>query len=265
MPNEIAHKFKRHKRLLFLRRFAFTLAALITVLVIFVYAENKILRITKIEVRGNERISAEDVRNYVNQILNRGFLSLWPKENIIFFSAENLAEDLKKQFSAINQIEISRKIWQRSVEIQIGERDNWAVWCGQKCFYIDSGGIIFQEAPLFLGELLLKIKDERQIALELGSRIMDEQIFINLNAFVRRLEEDRGFSIKNIEIKTGPEFWLYSENGLKIIVDAETDFDRASENLAIFINNIPKEKFGNVDYIDLRFRDKTFYKSFPVF
>lgn len=269
MPLEISHKFRRKRRQIFLKRIFIISFVFMLVFWGAAYVADRSLRVAEIRVLGTEGISEAEIKNYAGDFLGRGFLSSWFKENVIFFRPNNLEEELKKQFSAINNIEVSRNFAKKTVEIQIRERDNWAVWCGQKCFYMDAGGVIFKEAPKFFGQLFLKVDDERKIPFKEGDQVMDTVVLKNMkNEFMNRAE-NLGLKIKNIEIKENREFWLYSDyentelnwkSPFKMILDAETDFGKAGENMALFLESAAKEKIKRIDYVDLRFKDKIFYK-----
>lgn len=255
MSKEIALKFRRHKRALFLKRLFLIVAFFITASIGLFFGAYKVLTIENIEVAGAERLSGEDIADYAKK-----------KQGPLFLNLAELAEALKAQFSIINNAEISRNFWKRTLEIQVEERENWAVWCGsdpiniekEKCFYIDEGGVIFKESPQFSGRLFLKIKDRRAYEFKEGGRVIDEEFFKNLKNFLGHLEKNSKISVKSIEISDRAEFWLYSD--FKMIIDAETDFERALENIALFLDSAEKEKIGQIEYIDLRFKDKIFYK-----
>lgn len=267
MPLEISYKFRRRKRQLFLKRISIISFIFVSVFLGAAYFADRSLRVTEIKVLGIEGISDAEIKNYAGDFLGEGLLFSWFKENIIFFKPKNLEEELKKQFSAINNIEVSRNFMKKTVEIQIGERDNWAVWCGQKCFYMDNEGIIFKEAPKFFGQLFLKINDEREVAFKIGDRVIDALVLKNLNDFMDK-SGGAGLMIKNMDVNEGGEFLLYFKNEtasmkdteLKILLDAQTDFGAAYENLKLVLNEVFEKKVNKIDYIDLRFKDKVFYK-----
>jgi len=266
MPHKIAHKFKQQKRTHLLKKLLLISILVIVVFGALFYSTNKALKVTGIDVSGNERIATEDVRDFAKEILNGGALSFWIKENIIFFGAKNMSDALKKQFSAINQVEVSRNFLKRSIEIKIEERSSWAVWCqiaeesSKKCFYMDDEGIIFRRSPKFLGGLVLKVKDERTEEFKLGDEVIEKVVFKKLQDFIDMIKIDRGLSIKEIQISPELKIELLSSAGFKIIVDAETNFKRASENLTLFLNTISEKRLSSIEYVDFRFEDRAFYK-----
>jgi len=139
------------------------------------------------------------------------------------------------------------------------------VWCKSICFYADSAGVLFERAPQFFGDLILKIADERPDDFGPGERIMDLTTIEGVQKLTSQIKKNNGVSLKSITIKTENELWLYTDGGFRIIIDSGTDFDRAYENFTIFLKSADKNKINKIEYIDLRFQDKTFYKLFPVF
>ena len=265
MALEVSQKFKGRKRLIFFKWFFLILIILAVSFVGSIYALGRAFRLNKIEVAGNERVSAGDIQTKVTDLLAGGLFPLWPEENILFLSPENIAENIKSQFSAIDQIAIRRDFLNRILRINIKERDSWAVWCSEKCFYLDSSGVIFQPAPQFFGDLVLKITYKRAENFNLGDTVIAKETLRKLEGFISGIKNKNSFYVKTAEILPGPTFWLYADSGLKIILDNETDFERALENFQIFTNSFPEKKLQTTDYVDLRFNDKTFYKSLPVF
>ncbi|MEK7566624.1 MAG: FtsQ-type POTRA domain-containing protein [Patescibacteria group bacterium] len=265
MRGEIAYKFERQKRLLFLRRVFLAIIVFAVSTAAVFYGAGRLFRLSNIEIAGNERVNTDDLRSQIKQTLSQNSIPLWPEENIIFFNSESLAEALKKQFAAIDAVDISRDIWRKSLTVEVKERNTWAVWCQHACFYVDGGGILFEPAPQFLGDLILKIIDERSDNFSLGDRIMDLKTLSGVQKFAEQIKKNSGLSVKNIRILPETELWLDTDGDFKIVLDPETDFDRAYENLAIFLKSAAEEKINEIDYIDLRFQDKTFYRSLPVF
>ncbi len=265
MPLEVARKFKSQKRRLFFKLFFWGSFFIIAFAVASVYIVQQTFHVNKIEIAGNERVQTSDIQARVASLLENKPFFFWPEENILFLSPENIASGIKNQFSAIDRIKINRDFFNKDLRITIKEKDGWAVWCSEKCFYMDDGGIIFQPAPQFLGGLVFKITDKRAENFKLGDAVIKKDELDGLKSFMNDAERKNGFRIKTADIVLGPVFWLYADSGLKIALDSETDFKRAAENLTLFINSIPENKLKTADYVDLRFSDKIFYKSLPVF
>ena len=73
----------------------------------------------------------------------------------------------------------------KKLEIAVLEREEWAVWCRETCFYADSSGFIFRPAPQFSGNLVFKILDYREKPVALGGRILNEDLLSKLQNFIK--------------------------------------------------------------------------------
>lgn len=212
----------------------------------------------EVSIRGIENLKKEELEFSVREFLKTPF----------FFNSKKLIASLKTSFPRIAEVNVRRNFFQKTLHLEIQERKPWALWCPETesnkveatCFYIDNSGIVFQKAPLFFGDLILKIFDEREMTVKIGEPFLETRHVINLQNFTRRLNDT--YKTRTVEIRTTVDlaFWLTTTAGWRIVLDSETDIDRALENLDIFLTSAIKDQVENLDYLDLRFKDKGFYK-----
>lgn len=262
MQGEITHQFKRQKRLLFLKRFLMTALGCFLATGAVFYVLTRITNLKSVKISGNERVSSVVLESKIREFLSQKYAPFWPKENLVFFSSKKMAEVLKSQFSAIETVNISRDIGGQSISVEIGERKPWAVRCAKdECFYVDDSGVLFERAPQFFGDLILKITDERPENPVVGGRVIVEETLKAVQEFIGEIKANNNLTIRNITIKPETELWLETGAGFKIVLDSKTDFNGAYENLNIFLKSEAGEKTGKINYVDLRFKDKTFFKE----
>ncbi|MBI5045781.1 MAG: FtsQ-type POTRA domain-containing protein [Candidatus Niyogibacteria bacterium] len=126
------------------------------------------------------------------------------------------------------------------------------------CFLADSGGMLFSGAPDFQGNLLLKIYDERGVALKTGDAVFNLKDFSIMAEFVVQLENDLNNRVSRIVLKDGgvKEFYL---KDWYVLTDDSVDYKTARNNLNLTLSEIGDNR-GLLEYIDLRFSNKIFYK-----
>ncbi|MCH7882846.1 FtsQ-type POTRA domain-containing protein [Patescibacteria group bacterium] len=212
----------------------------------------------EVNIRGIENLKKEELESSVKEFLKTPF----------FFSSKKLIASLKTSFPRIAEVDVRRNFFQKTLHLEVQERKPWALWCPETepnkiettCFYIDNSGIVFQKAPVFFGDLILKIFDERDMMVKMGKPFLETEYVINLQNFIVRLNDT--YKTRTIEIKITLDlaFWLTTTEGWRIVLDSETDIDRALENLDIFLTSVIKDQIENLDYLDLRFKNKGFYK-----
>lgn len=261
MSEKLALGLKRRRRTrLLIRASVFLLALILFLGGILAIAESS-FAIKEVSAKGASRINEKDLIAASKEYLEQEKFVFLTQANAFFFDSDFLAEELKKRFAPIEEISTERDFFQRGLQIVITERKAWAVWCQNACFYLDNQGVLFQAAPRLFGGLILKIADERPGDFQSGDQILNGEFFNLFKNFVEEIAKVQGITVLNVRITSDNSFWLETAAGWQILLDSETDFSRAKENLKLFADSAAlKEKMGTLDYIDLRFSDKGFYK-----
>lgn len=137
-------------------------------------------------------------------------------------------------------------------------KENLAIY--YDCYYIDSGGVIFKEAPKPRGSLITSIKDYKNYpSIALGARPVSEEemefIVETKNAVKGALP---GIGITEILYESG-EITFLIDSGWKLYINS----DYSPEKNAAVVREL-LEDLGDIDvvseYIDLRVKNKVYYK-----
>lgn len=142
------------------------------------------------------------------------------------------------------------------------ERNPFALLCKEEqCVYIDKDGYIFEKAPYFSGEIFLKFFDERDNnqGLALNRVLLSKDQFENINKFKDLINHEEIY-ISAVFLKNDGNFEFKTTEGWLIKLDERNDQKISFENLKISLEQEIKEKRKDLDYIDLRFGNKVFYK-----
>lgn len=220
------------------------------------------LRITKVAIAGLGSVDEKNLRAEVLAALDsRRFLVL-PRDHLLFFPKNEVEELLNHKFR-VRTFELS-KDFPSSISIQINARETWAVWCPASgrvdCLLLDKDGLGFEKARDFAGTAVLKIIDARDDDF-LGKKILEHDKLIKLQEMISDIPGKAGDELSTINIKaSGETYLLYLRSGWYLLIDEDIDPRTALENLTIVLKSEIKEKKNDLEYIDLRFRDKVFYK-----
>ncbi|MBI2628407.1 MAG: FtsQ-type POTRA domain-containing protein [Candidatus Niyogibacteria bacterium] len=262
MSAEILLNSRKTRRRRAIRRLLFFIfgAGIILSGAIYVFYLPK-FRIKDIDVPALKTLSQDEIKEFSKEILSAKIAGLLPADNILLAPIEKIKTGLKSKFLRIKEIEVSRR-WPDILKIDILERSTWAVYCqkGEKngCYLSDNQGLLFASAPEFEGNLLLKLYDERPSAgqFSLGDFILNQKNFTLISEFENELEK-AGKHISKIIFKDDQEeFYVGS---WKITLDFEINKETAIKNLFLALTEIGGFE-NKLDYIDLRFGDKIFYK-----
>ena len=140
------------------------------------------------------------------------------------------------------------------------------MWCRRgegepRCAFVGQDGILFQEAPVFEGRVLLKIFDERvKNDYHIGESILSPESMRMLAAFRELFARRLNAHLHAIRIKDENAIELQVLEGWYAIVSAGLDPNESVENLSIVFAKNLKNQREKLEYIDLRFGNKLYYK-----
>lgn len=219
-----------------------------------------IFRIEQYEINGNRAIEKNEIESGLNNALSGFYFYFIPRKNYFLVTKKSIEKNLLGVFPRVEEVSIEKKPF-RGLLIQIKEREPWAVYCSQKCFFIDKSGFAYEESFINSGNLIRLIRgdDENIFAGKYALHGKIISIFSDVEDKINLLELgpviEYGLSSKSpeeLKIKTGGGFYL--------IFNLNDDRDKIFTVLETVLNEEIKEKRWNLEYIDLRFGNKVFYK-----
>ncbi|MBP6879531.1 MAG: hypothetical protein KBF62_03515 [Candidatus Pacebacteria bacterium] len=280
LPKEI----RQARRKKFRRKMFFFFLFFVLIIVGFsVLSNSKIMRIENIEVSGAEVLNSEDIKNFVKEEMNSKFLYVFSKQNYIFFPMNKVESEIMKEFPRIGEVR-GGKTNSSTVSFSVVEREEEYLWCGSsavfgadlanvECYFVDSTGFIFAKAPLFSGSIYFRFFSSIENE-PLGSYVFNIEEFKKLVYFID-LVDGIGLDSTTLTLEGAPDVEKnyviyfkkeYEGRSLPPKVIFKTDFDpeKIANNLeALFSLQEFLTKFeseSGIEYIDLRFDGKVYYK-----
>jgi cell division septal protein FtsQ len=258
---------KRNRKLLKYGIVIFTLLSLIGLTSYLSHRQE--LRISKVNLSGEVILTETDLEIETLNFLHGSYLWLYPKNNSLWYSRKKLEKHLASTFRRIETINIEREGF-HTLNISITERKPFAIWCSSIsagpntiCYFMDQNGTIFSEAPYFSGDAYFKYYGLVSTSSPIGSQyIASSTKFAEISNFI---ESVRGLSIRPVYLlaKQGGEFSLVLVGGGEIYFNEKDSLSLALQNLEALLKT-PALSLKNgilpVDYIDLRYGNKLFYK-----
>jgi len=265
---------KKMKRIFYAKIYLglFVFVALIIGL-IFLSRNQKIV-IEQINISGNNAIATEDLRQLIDVELSGYYLFVVPKRDIFAYPKKKIEWAILNNFRRISDVSIKVENL-KEISIIVTEREGKYLWCsspedegGEKCYFADRTGYIFDEAPNFSGNTYFRFYG---VFLEPEEKI--SEYILPSDEFMRLIEffEQAGtvFSpIKLTSLEIGDngdyKFSLEGTDG-KIIFKKENDSAKLVENLSLAVGAEPlrtdlAQKLKSLLYIDLRFDNKVYFK-----
>ena len=236
------------------------------------------VRISEVVLSGGLLVTEKEIKDESLLFMQGKYFWLFPKNNSFLYNKNELKIHLKEKFKRIDAIDIKLE-GLNTIQVSITERKPVAIWCRdivgtstttevvsgfkESCYFIDSFSTVFAQAPSFSGDAYFKfyglLKDEDPIG---KKYIASSTGFASINNFI---ESVKSLKIKPISLigKEEDEFSLLLQGGGEIYFDTRKSLDITFDNLKILLESPElKIKQGQlpVEYVDLRYGNKLFYK-----
>lgn len=152
--------------------------------------------------------------------------------------------------------------------LKLDERANNYVWCdgNHVCYYMDVNGFIFSTAPDFVGDVFLRFTGGMD-GDPVGKNLLPKEDMRQIGNLINELAE-LGFGVKGVDIISRDEIHLVLKSGTAIYISLERETDTVSRNLRILLASKDfidaTGGIDKLDYIDMRFGKKAFWKARQV-
>lgn len=227
-------------------------------------------QIQEIQISGNQKVKKEDLENFVWEKVNRKIV-LFQTKTIFLVNFQEIERNLLEKFPKISTVHLKREFPDILI-LNIQEREPLFIFCknSDSCFYLDKQGVIFDpvrngisygvEKISEVEGLLLKIRDFRSQEINLGKKVIEDDLLKGVRGIVLKLRENLEISVKEltlfeekIEVQTVQDFEIY--------FNPKGDISNQIQSLtSVLKKEIPLENRGNLEYIDLRFGNRVYYK-----
>ena len=222
-------------------------------------------RIKKISIEGNSSIDSAKIMADISNYLTGKNFKIFPRDNFFIMPTKEIVDILLKEFPRLKTISLIKN-FPNAVSIKVEERNNEALFCTQNkdegCAFIDKDGFAFEPAPYFSAGVYLTFFEEDSgssaSTWKRSFQVLSEEQFKKLIDFKNLLTEEN-IKILQIIIKKEGIYGLQTNEGWFILLNEKNDAQLTYQNLKTTLDQI-KEKRKNLNYIDLRFGNKVFYK-----
>lgn len=245
-------------------------------------ANRKEVRVSKVILQGGLLITQTDIGERSLDFMKGSYVWLYPKDVSFWYPRKALEKYLTENFKRIDTISIKLEGLNTMI-VKIKEREPFGIWCDslpgqyivstttqmedgshtQKCYFLDQNSTIFSEAPYFSGDAYFKYYGLIATTTPIGSYYMAEATQFNeINDFIDRV---RGMSVRPLHLTTkDDDFSLVVAGGGQIYFDIKKPLSEVAQNLESLLRtsalSTTTHKELPVEYIDLRYGNKLFYK-----
>lgn len=253
----------RKKKSIFRNRF-FWLTILVLALaggiIYFVFFSN-FFQIKEINIIGTKKLSADSIRSLTEENIKRKFL-FFDTKSILLVKEEEIISKLSKHFPQIEEIDVKNQ-YPDILILEIKEREGIGCFCqDSSCFLLDRKGIIFEEITAAC-PLNLVVRNPQDTWSNLSEKVIEDNLLEQIQKINNRLRENLQINIAEFDVSdiSNEKLIVKTSDNWEIYFNPTGDIDWQLTKLAqVLEKEIPPEKRGNLEYIDLRFGNFAPYK-----
>ena len=248
--------FRTKKKKSIFKSRIFWIAVLVFLLIsglFYFFILSPVFQIKEIRVSGSYKSSSEEIRKIVEENIETKLLFLSTK-TIFFDGFSKPREEIMESFPVVYQVKIKRD-FPSSLEVLVEERIAAATWrFEENNFLLDSKGVVFEKNQSVKEPV---ISGGRKVSL--GESVIEESLVRSILEVNSKLEGE-GIEVKEFLISF-PKLTLRTEAGWEAYFDLEGNISTQVSNLVLVLEEeITQPKTQDLEYIDLRFQERIFYK-----
>ncbi|MES2224188.1 MAG: hypothetical protein V4469_04625 [Patescibacteria group bacterium] len=220
-------------------------------------------QIRDVDVEGAVITREQDIKDITQEFFGYTYFYIIPQSNIWLYPKEKILERIRALTSVAS---VSVDLDNNGIlHVYLKDKDNKYLICrtsNDECFYMNEEGYIFSKAPAVEGNAFLTFKTDSNDDL-LGTYFLTKVKIENILNFISKLKI-LGLEVDIVDIKNDNEINLTLSGGTIFTVSLEKDLDDTIINIKTLLTSQEfMEKSGGlekIDYIDLRYGKKAFWK-----
>lgn len=256
-------KVRTLKRILFGVGFVLLVAALVGV------AHIRAIRVREVVVTGTQAVPSELIQESILQNLSGNLWFVIPRNNVAVYSAPALEADVRSQFPKLKSVTISLDTF-HSLKVEVTERQPTALWCGTvartqveeagECYFLDEHGYAYELAPSFSGVTYVRWFGVLR-APTIPAQYLEEHTFQSLQQLVASLTSADQTPM-DVAVDENNDVSMHFLEGfeLRFTLAQKPEEVIASLHAAQKSDALIGKKLSDLQYLDLRFGDRLYYK-----
>lgn len=222
------------------------------------------LQITNIFVKGTYDVPEALVRTYVETVLYDGLLHPLSRTNIFLYPKKTVKSTLETSIPRVASVSVRRDtMFAQAVRVIVTERVAHARWCATEssaCYLLDANGFVYAEAPLLDDGTWYEYRgglDETRSPIGqtfLPSRLREIETLLKLLA-------DNGYEPFGASVESERDYTISLESGALLKLTFGEDVSVTMRHLeSVFATGELKGRIAEMEYVNLRFGNRVYYK-----
>jgi len=255
-PGVSKNKFRRY--------FVFFFIILIFSALLYLFCFSSLFSLRQVKIEGVSRIPEAELADFAWQQSQGRRALIFKQSNLLFFQEETLATALSENFS-FDSLRVYKR-WPHTLVISAGERSLAFIWrdkSGQS--FSDSGGCLVPEASLTEGDVanypILEASGDLDYLDDKDCLEIDEAYLRALFALYEKMRSYPELKVNRFLLE-GAFNTLKADlaSGPNILFNVKEDLDKQLNKLVIIKQEQEPEQFNALEYIDLRYGDRAYFK-----
>lgn len=215
----------------------------------------------KVEIEFPEKSVVQD---YLWQLIRQQHFGFIPAENIFFNSKKNLLAKLAEAFPELEKLEWHYNLINHTLKISGQLREPAIKVCqSEECFLVDFNGVAFKPSDSSrLEKAFLLLENRSSDKIEPGKVFLPPKMIKFAYEFKNLLKDylELDHAVLEEEFLKAKFFKLLTTKGWFLLVSFELDPYQIAENLKLIIEKELKGDLTRLEYLDLRYPNKAYYK-----
>ncbi len=214
-----------------------------------------------VEANGQHQV----IEQSTNNALEGRQYNLFFQRSMVTVSKQKIIDNILQDHETLSEVQVAKR-WPNIIKITAQEKKVLLIWqLNEQQFDIGGGGIALRESTTPTAEhpIPLVVDERKDATIAIGERVISEQFL----TFAKELPETmKKYTRLNIEKLSTPnpntrELHVETREGWRLILDtARSPVEEMKTLNKIVEEKLTKEELENIEYIDLRIKEKTFYK-----
>jgi len=251
---------KRKKKVLRLKIIGLFVLVILIIVGLAYLSNSSSVKISAVYINDTTFFDKKEIEKIVKEGLQGSYLIVFSKDNVLLFPKNEIEAKVKNFSKAIKKVSISLGGLQ-TISVQVEEYKPAAVWCNDtNCYYLNEAGLVFDKAPANYDKNLVQFHDWIHDD-PTGKNYTDPETFQKIITLVNLIAKVP-LKVVSINTEDGLTFNLHTDVGTRLFYEINDNPEDVANNLNTVLEKdaINRAQLNNIDYIDLRFGNKVYYK-----
>jgi len=230
-----------------------------------------VFNIQKIEISGPKELKIE-IFNLAYDFLNKQNSKIFSNNNIFLFDTQGMEAEALRLYPRLANIsaDYSLKDTQK-LNVKYEIREPKYIFCDDKnennaCYYLDANGFVFQKVNNLTKNSLLKL----HLALDTSYKYFIQKEYplrglvptknLLQAKSIQKVFDDLKIKLTDLYFKKDGNIIAKSDKFFVKLFDNEL-LDKQLDNLQFVIKNQLNDKLNNIEYVDVRFKGRAYFKE----